>query len=90
LPFIENAFKHGIGFVKNPAISIDVKMLDGELILIVKNSKSSNVKGDLSKGGVGLANVRRRLELAYPNRHTLDINVTEDEYTVELKVICHD
>jgi two-component system, LytTR family, sensor kinase len=90
LPFIENAFKHGIGFVKNPAISIDVKMLDGELILNVKNSKSSNVKGDLSKGGVGLANVRRRLELAYPNRHTLDINVTEDEYTVELKVICHD
>lgn len=90
LPFIENAFKHGIGFVKNPFISIDVMMLEGELILKVKNSISENAKHTNVIGGVGLSNVKRRLELAYPNQHSLDIKVSENEYVVELKVKCHD
>ena len=90
LPFIENAFKHGIGFVKNPFVSVTVLMLEGELILKVKNSLSKNAKGDVTKGGVGLSNVKRRLELAYPNHHSLDIKVSENEYFVELKVKCHD
>jgi sensor histidine kinase YesM len=65
-------------------------MLEGELILKVKNSLSKNAKGDVTKGGVGLSNVKRRLELAYPNHHSLDIKVSENEYFVELKVKCHD
>lgn len=74
IPFVENAFKHGIGMVADPTIIVDVKINPGDMYFTVKNKispESSNEK-DLSSG-IGLKNVQRRLELIYPKTHELTI-----------------
>jgi LytS/YehU family sensor histidine kinase len=82
LPFIENAFKHGIeeeelkGF-----INIIICNTEEELTLEVINSIA---KPKENLGGIGLANVRKRLEILYPNRHQLAIENDGNVYRVNL------
>jgi two-component system, LytTR family, sensor kinase len=86
IPFVENAFKHGTGLVQNPEIEIDLKTEDNKLLLIVKNKfiQTETVKDKTS--GIGLANVKRRLELLYSHRHQLRINKTNDRFSVSLEL----
>lgn len=88
IPFVENAFKHGVGFIQNPTIEIELKDSDQELSFYVANKKGAvlNEKKDESSG-IGLANVKRRLELLYPSNHTLIVNdsVSDFEITLTLK-----
>ena len=82
LTFIENAFKHGqsdSGY--NIFLSLQVQE-NGELWLQLSNTLGT--QDPLMKGGVGLQNVRRRLELLYPEKHRLTINKTSITYDVEL------
>lgn len=87
IPFIENCFKHGIsnrieeGFVK---IKLDIRQDD--LVIMVENSKSPTMPSTLGKrsGGIGLINVKRRLELLYSNAYTLDIESSPTTYSVHL------
>ena len=87
IPFIENCFKHGIsnriedGFVN---IVLDIK--DHELSIKVENSKCPsmpNITGKRS-GGIGLINVKRRLDLLYPNQYKLDVETSPTVYKVNL------
>ena len=87
LPFVENAFKHGIeeeaasGFIE-----IIISLADGELVLSVSNSRAA--KTDTTENaGIGMANTRKRLLLLYPGRHTLAIRENETTYTVNLSLI---
>jgi len=86
--FIENAFKHSASsLTENIIIEIDLKInSQGKLFFRCKNSfqHKSNTQ-DLSHG-IGLENVRKRLNLIYPNAHKLDIIPNKEFYTVELEL----
>ena len=81
-PFVENAFKHGAGRVKDPFIHIEIKVTDPVLFFKVVN----NHHGVSKSAGIGLANIRSRLELLYP-RHSLTITDNDEIYTVDLKLV---
>lgn len=82
VPFVENAFKHGDfsgkGFVLK--ISDENQKLNFQL----HNFKMQRSKNSLS--GIGINNVKKRLEILYPSRHKLNITETETEYSVDLKI----
>ena len=85
LPLVENAFKHGIGkVVHNAFLHIDIRTGDALEVRIV-NSKSP-VRSSGRSGGIGLFNLRKRLSLLYPGRHTLLIDDQPDKYEVTLKI----
>lgn len=89
LPFVENAFKHGVSATQQSYIDIAV-VQDGKILdLTVKNSiiNDNSVSLDTSSG-IGLANTRRRLDLLYPGKYLLEINEINaaNEYTVHLTI----
>ena len=71
IPLVENAFKHGISMVESSEIFIVLEMQNGVLNLSIKNT--SPVTSSAEAGGVGLKNLKRRLELLYPGQYDLDI-----------------
>jgi sensor histidine kinase YesM len=86
IPFVENAFKHGTGLIKGPEIDIQLKAENNGLDFMVKNKfvQAETIKDKSS--GIGLANVRRRLELLYGNNHSLTINKSNGWFIVSLKL----
>ncbi len=93
IPFVENGFKHGLhNSINRGFIHIDIKIKDSILKLKVVNNKTDKeertIEGKKS-GGIGLRNVKRRLELLYPNRHSLKISDEEKEYIIKLKLKLH-
>jgi sensor histidine kinase YesM len=105
LPFVENAFKHGVSTSENAAwISLETRITGHALTFRLMNSKpefcqtnetnevhKTNEESAASKipSGLGLANVRKRLELLYPNRHALSINDEGEMFIVVLTVELH-
>ena len=81
IPFVENAFKHGVTYGKPSDIDIDIEKKNGRLIFHCRNTKS-NVKHEF--GGVGINNVTKRLELIYGNDYSLDIQDEDTTYDVKL------
>ncbi|MEO0734965.1 MAG: histidine kinase [Bacteroidota bacterium] len=89
LPFVENAFKHLSSWPNRPnKIGIRVCLLDEqELVLQIHNTRNSAPPAsDLLPGGIGLPNVRRRLELLYPQRHKLTVTEGAEDYRVDLQL----
>jgi two-component system, LytTR family, sensor histidine kinase AlgZ len=88
ITFLENAFKHGVSN-SNPKSWVRLKLqLKGKsCIYQVENSKAGAVKPDAGeKSGIGLQNLKRRLELSYPGKHSLDVVESEENYQVTLKI----
>jgi sensor histidine kinase YesM len=83
IPFIENAFKHGVNPEEDSTINVSIQVKDSDLYLDVSNNKVHRVPDEF-KSGVGIQNTRKRLELSYPTRHLLTIKDTTDTYTVTL------
>jgi len=86
IPFVENAFKHGYGLIKNPIIEINLKCINQQLFFEVKNKYNPKDSQKDKSSGIGLGNVKRRLELLYPNTHDLKIEQNEDWFIVKLKL----
>ncbi len=86
LPFIENAFKHGVSATIKSHIYIAFEQHDAILKLTVKNSVIKENTVSLDQSGIGLNNTRRRLDLLYPGKHQLElIGLTaENDYVVNL------
>jgi len=85
LPFIENAFKHGISLENPSFIKIQLEVLESTLRFSVKNTNhTSKGKTEKSIPGMGLRNVKRRLELLFPGIHELTVQKTDQEWDVEL------
>jgi two-component system, LytTR family, sensor kinase len=86
IPFVENAFKHishktgSTNFVK-----LEMTRSNGQFNFTIENSKEAERTTELH-GGIGLNNVKRRLELLYPEKHELCIDNKEDIYKVDLKL----
>lgn len=87
LPFIENCFKHGAStMLKNPWINLTCELKDTTLVMKLMNGKTNAKDIPTSKTGIGINNVRQRLELLYKNRYDLQIREEEDVFIVDLKV----
>ncbi len=71
VPFIENAFKHGIGMVKDPYIKINLSIRSHLLEFEVNNNYDPGNSSKDRNSGIGLVNVKNRLELLYPGRYKL-------------------
>ena len=84
ITFIENAFKHGVSYQHESFIEVQVQVEAGSLCFLCRNSKADASKKE--KGGVGLANVRKRLDLLYQHGYALHISDNADVYSVELKL----
>ncbi|MCC7504313.1 MAG: histidine kinase [Saprospiraceae bacterium] len=87
LPLVENALKHGDLDV-NPAafLHLHLKCLPGEIYFEIKNTFSPADQQKDEVGGVGLENIRRRLELNYPDRHALKAGENEGVFEVTLSI----
>lgn len=83
IPFVENAFKHGVGLIEEPLIDIYMKVSDEGLDFHVKNKTSADGDKD-PDSGIGLRNVIRRLELLYHDSHSLEIHTGNGWFEVVL------
>ena len=87
IPFVENAFKHiSHDSDKSNFVKLDMNRTNGVFNFSVINSKNRNESTTEQHGGIGLNNVKRRLELLYPDRHELNISEEENQFKVDLKL----
>ena len=86
IPFVENAFKH-ISHKPGKAnfVKLDISRSNGQFNFTVENSKEAERTTEVH-GGIGLNNVKRRLELLYPEKHELSISNKDSSYKVDLKL----
>lgn len=86
ISLVENAFKHGVSATAESAIKIRIS-LDGERVCChVENNCFPKKQSDKSGSGIGLANLRRQLELLYPERHSYSAATIGDNYVAELTI----
>jgi len=87
IPFVENAFKHGVSIGQTSGIDISIIVSDQKLIFTCINTKYNAIKKmEDEKSGIGLENVKRRLDLLYPGKHNLQINEDHGKYIVKLEI----
>ncbi|CAA9540690.1 MAG: putative two-component system sensor protein, no kinase domain [uncultured Segetibacter sp.] len=88
IPFVENAFKHGISFREPSHIKITLELKENTLYFDVYNSKHLKPENDPEKhqSGIGLPNVKQRLQHLYPTKHELIIRETGKEFYVHLTI----
>ena len=84
ISFIENAFKHGVSYLNDTEINIKLYEMNGKVMFCCDNTVPEKPAVSRKKGGVGLANVRRRLDLLYGNDYSLRIYEGEQHYSVTL------
>jgi sensor histidine kinase YesM len=90
IPFVENAIKHGTGFIENAQIDIELKAKNNILHFLVRNRYNDSANEIKDKtSGIGLTNVKRRLNLLYDKNHTLLISKKDGWFTVSLQVNLH-
>ncbi|GAB3272126.1 histidine kinase [Larkinella harenae] len=86
ISFIENAFKYGVNPEDKSIIQIAITLQDTTLRLVAFNRKVRFFRNAETAGGIGIDNTRTRLQLVYPDRHTLAINETANSFSVDLTI----
>lgn len=88
-PFVENAFKYVSNHeTKHNGITVRLDFENNSLLFSCFNTKNGKITKTMNgSGGIGIANVKRRLELLYPQRHKLKIAENTDTFEVELKLV---
>ncbi|MCX6246374.1 MAG: histidine kinase [Bacteroidetes bacterium] len=87
IPFVENAFKHGSKTGIMPGIRIHLVAAPHQLLFEVSNHLKKNLVGSKDKiGGIGLQNIKRRLELIYPGKYSLETTQEHDLYIIKLQI----
>jgi len=81
ISFLENAFKHGISYQQDSYINFSLQVNEKEIECLIANS---NCQQTSNEQGIGLDNVRKRLNLLYPENYTLKIDSSADEFSVLL------
>ena len=82
ITFVENAFKHGISYRQASFIDIGISTEGGKLVFVCRNSKAPREED--KQGGVGLHNIKQRLQLIYGKNYTLDIDEQSETYNITL------
>ncbi|REH00231.1 sensor histidine kinase [Flavobacterium aquicola] len=83
ISFIENAFKYGTDYKGTAYVKIVIKIEENIFTFWIEN-KIENIRKDPENSGIGLANIKNRLTLLYPNTHQLDLITANSNYTVNL------
>ncbi|MDP4222833.1 MAG: histidine kinase [Bacteroidota bacterium] len=89
ISFIENAFKHGVSYRERSYIRINMELPDNSIIFRCINSLPQGKENGLqenNRSGIGLENVRKRLNLLFPGKHDLKITRTDREFEALLKI----
>jgi len=87
IPFVENAFKHGISYIDDSKVEINLKMEKNLIHFRVENFIAKKSEDNIAvESGIGLKNVMRRLELLYPGKHEISIKDDKVKYIVDLKI----
>jgi sensor histidine kinase YesM len=87
IPYVENAFKHGVSMIQDPSIGIILKVEANQLDFRVRNKfrpEGEEIKDEAS--GIGMANVERRLKLLYPGKHRLRVLREDPWFDVHLHI----
>ncbi|GAB3814937.1 sensor histidine kinase [Pontibacter rugosus] len=84
IPFVENALKHGVVDDATAPVNISLQLINNSLYFGVSNRINQSQKDHTT--GIGLANIRRRLELLYPNQYTLETREDGKQYQTRLKL----
>ena len=87
IPFVENAVKHNPDTENKSFVYLSFEVTDDRLIFRCQNSKPAIAPERAEVGGLGLKNIKRRLELLFPGNHSLEIQEDEKTYTVNLHLI---
>ncbi len=88
LPFVENSFKHGIKGGRNDSyVRIKIETSGKSLFFSIENNKGENVEiADSKYKGIGIENVKKRLELVYPGKHSLKVSDGDEKFEVNLQI----
>ena len=84
--FVENAFKHGISYRIDSFVEVTINISNDRLLFSCRNSRPPQSEEEKKDGGMGLVNVRKRLDLRFPENYKLDIKEGKDIYEVELDI----
>lgn len=85
IPFVENAFKYGTDFKGNTYVDISMRIVSETLFFKVVNTIGP-YKKDLESSGIGLKNIKNRLQMLYNERHALRISKDDGNYIVDLEL----
>ncbi|HEY4322439.1 MAG TPA: sensor histidine kinase [Mucilaginibacter sp.] len=87
IPFVENAFKHGVSIGQSSQIDISISLSNKQLTFNCQNKCYSSIKKMTEEqSGIGLDNVKRRLDLVYPGKHKLLIDNEDGKFNVKLEI----
>ncbi|MEO7446355.1 MAG: histidine kinase [Ferruginibacter sp.] len=85
LPFVENCFKHGTSnMLQNPWVNLTIEMKDTRLVMKLMNGKEPLTGNQNNKTGIGIKNVKQRLDLLYKNQYALQIREDKEVFIVDL------
>jgi LytS/YehU family sensor histidine kinase len=87
IPLIENAYKHCVSATQNSNISFRITIEGSELIFLSENTNFPKNNSDKSGSGIGLGNLKKRLDLLYPLRHDFKYGVRDNIFWVTLKIV---
>jgi LytS/YehU family sensor histidine kinase len=84
---LENTYKHSPAKLETGSIKVRVSVKDHSLLFSCENAIGTRVDNLLEEpGGIGLANVQKRLQLLYPEKHSLEIDKSDSHFKVQLKI----
>jgi two-component system LytT family sensor kinase len=86
IPLVENAFKYGIDSIHESLIEIHIEIFNFQLVLTALNKIAQNGKIKKNENGIGIKNIRRRLDLLYPEKYSLITEKKADVFFVKLKI----
>lgn len=87
IPFVENSFKHGSHrFAQKGAVQGSLEVHENHLTFRISNDHADHSRQEHLYGGIGIENVKKRLELYYPGKHKLTISRTNDIFEVDLQI----
>jgi len=87
IPFVENSFKYGVSTKESSNINIEIKTEGNKILFSAVNYIVPSENNLMENTGIGINNVKRRLELMYPGKHTLTTTEKDNYYSVHLEII---
>tara|TARA_R110000868_G_scaffold45485_3_gene151028 strand:+ start:4713 stop:5750 length:1038 start_codon:yes stop_codon:yes gene_type:complete len=86
ISLIENAFKHGVSASKESTIELQMTCLEKTVMFTIKNDNFPKKTDDKSGSGIGIQNLKKRLQLLYPNKHRFETNTKDNHFSVHLEI----
>jgi sensor histidine kinase YesM len=86
IPLVENVFKHGISAIQTSSLLFEISLSNNDIIFKSSNGNHPKNQSDKSGSGIGLDNLKKRLELIYPEQHTFSYGISGSEFVTCLAI----